>query len=136
MGPRVQPTDQGLDCGKLIKILQELVQGVTVVWCDGVLVLEQELDSARDESVAKGDAKGEGGRASQERHNALHTREGMEKIRGLQKDKLAGSRLFPCLEKTGQEEGSCVRGRIQRNVRKCSRKVGAEETELAMSIMP
>lgn len=59
MGPRVQPTDQRLDCRKLIKILQELVQGVTVVRCDGVLVLKQELDSARDESVAKENAKGE-----------------------------------------------------------------------------
>lgn len=31
VGPRVQPTNQGLDCRKLIKIRQELVQGVTVV---------------------------------------------------------------------------------------------------------
>lgn len=58
MGPRVQPTDQGLDRRKLIKILQELMQGVTVVWCDGISVLKQELDSARDKSVAK-DAKRE-----------------------------------------------------------------------------
>lgn len=53
-GARIQPTKQGLDCRELIKILQELVQGVTGVRCDGVLVLEQELDSARDESAAGG----------------------------------------------------------------------------------
>lgn len=55
VGPRVRPTDQGLDCREFIKILQELMQGVTVLWCNGVLVLKQELDSARDESVAKGE---------------------------------------------------------------------------------
>lgn len=61
-GPRTQPTKQGLDCRELIKILQELVQGVTGVRCDGVLVLEQELDSARDESAARGMQMGsEGG---------------------------------------------------------------------------
>lgn len=50
VGPKALPTNKGLDRRKLIEIFQKLVQGVSVVWRDGVLVLEQELDGAREES--------------------------------------------------------------------------------------
>lgn len=43
-------TDEGLDGGKLIEVFQELVQGISVVRGDGVLVLEQELGGAREKS--------------------------------------------------------------------------------------
>lgn len=46
-------TDQGLDSGKLTQVLQQLVQRVPGVRCDGVLVLEEELSSENEESVAK-----------------------------------------------------------------------------------
>lgn len=50
MGPRILPTDKGLDRRKLVKIFQKLVQGIPVMRRDGVLVLEQELDGARKDS--------------------------------------------------------------------------------------
>lgn len=50
MGPRALPTNKGLDRRKLLQIVQELVQGVSMVRPDGVLVLEQELRGAREES--------------------------------------------------------------------------------------
>lgn len=46
---RALPTNKSLDRRKLIEIFQQLVQGVSVLWSDGVLVLEQELDGAREE---------------------------------------------------------------------------------------
>lgn len=48
VGPRALPTNKGLDRRKLIKIFQKLVQGVSVVRRNGVLVLQQELDGARE----------------------------------------------------------------------------------------
>jgi len=50
VGPRVLPTNKGLDRRKFIKIFQKLMQRVSMVRCDGVLVLEQELDGAMEES--------------------------------------------------------------------------------------
>lgn len=60
MGPKELPTDKGLDRRKLIEIFQKLVQGVSVARCNGVLVLEQELDGAREESQWQRDMPGKG----------------------------------------------------------------------------
>lgn len=78
--PRALPTDKGLDRRKLIKIFQKLVQGVSVVRRDGVLVLEQELDGAREKSQRQRHAKKQGAKARQERRNALCTQEGTAKL--------------------------------------------------------
>lgn len=54
MGPRALPTDEGLDSRKLVEIFQQLVQRVSVVRGDGVLVLEQELGGGKEENQRQG----------------------------------------------------------------------------------
>lgn len=126
VGPKALPTDKGLDRRKLIEVFQKLMQGVSVAWRDGVLVLEQELDGAREESEGACKERGSEGRLGT-RQCAPCTREGTAKVWGWGKDKQWRScrtwilRLLK-KEKFKKARRSCAGSGKQRSMMKRGRK--------------
>lgn len=126
VGPRALPTDKGLDRRKLIEVFQKLMQGVSMARRDGVLVLEQELDGAREESEGACKERGSEGRPGTTQR-APCTREGTAKVWGWGKDKQRRScrTWILCLlkkEKLKEARRSRAGGGIQGSVMKRGRK--------------